>query len=88
MLIVLQVNGHYVAKLDPLGIDQRPMPVELDLALYGFSDKDMDREYGPSQSLQLNALPSNVHVPNASAAFVWQDQSHATVKPSNAAPCL
>lgn len=44
MLIVLQVNGHYVAKLDPLGIDQRPMPVELDLALYGFSDKDMDRE--------------------------------------------
>lgn len=44
MLTVFQVNGHYVAKLDPLGIDQRPMPVELDLALYGFSDKDMDRE--------------------------------------------
>ena len=42
--VMLQVNGHYVAKLDPLGIDQRPMPVELDLALYGFSDKDMDRE--------------------------------------------
>lgn len=41
---VLQVNGHFIAKLDPLGIDQRPMPVELDLALYGFSDKDMDRE--------------------------------------------
>lgn len=44
VLAVLQVNGHYVAKLDPLGIDQRPMPVELDLALYGFSEKDMDRE--------------------------------------------
>ena len=43
----MQVNGHYIAKLDPLGLDQRPMPVELDLALYGFSDKDMDREYGP-----------------------------------------
>lgn len=42
--VMPQVNGHYVAKLDPLGIDQRPMPVELDLALYGFSDKDMDRE--------------------------------------------
>lgn len=42
--VVLQVNGHYIAKLDPLGLDQRPTPVELDLALYGFSDKDMDRE--------------------------------------------
>ena len=42
--LALQVNGHYIAKLDPLGLDQRPMPVELDLALYGFSDKDMDRE--------------------------------------------
>ncbi|KAL3160716.1 hypothetical protein ABBQ32_010627 [Trebouxia sp. C0010 RCD-2024] len=40
-----QVNGHYIAKLDPLGLDQRPTPVELDLALYGFSDKDMDREF-------------------------------------------
>ncbi len=39
-----QVNGHYIAKLDPLGLDQRPMPVELDIALYGFSEKDMDRE--------------------------------------------
>ncbi len=42
--IFMQVNGHYIAKLDPLGLDQRPMPVELDIALYGFSEKDMDRE--------------------------------------------
>lgn len=41
---IIQVNGHAIAKLDPLGLDQRPMPVELDPALYGFSDKDMDRE--------------------------------------------
>ena len=40
----LQVNGHFMAKLDPLGLDQRPTPVELDPALYGFTDKDMDRE--------------------------------------------
>ena len=40
----LQVNGHYMAKLDPLGLDKRPMPVELDPALYGFSDRDMDKE--------------------------------------------
>lgn len=40
----LQVNGHFMAQLDPLGIDVRPVPVELDPALYGFSDKDLDRE--------------------------------------------
>jgi 2-oxoglutarate dehydrogenase E1 component len=40
-----QVNGHFMAKLDPLGLDQRPTPVELDPALYGFSDDDLDREF-------------------------------------------
>lgn len=40
----MQVNGHFIAKLDPLGIEQRPIPPELDPALYGFSEKDMDRE--------------------------------------------
>ncbi len=39
-----QVNGHFMADLDPLGLDKRPMPIELDPALYGFSDKDLDRE--------------------------------------------
>lgn len=39
-----QVNGHFMANLDPLGLDKRPMPIELDPALYGFSDKDLDRE--------------------------------------------
>ena len=40
----LQVNGHFMAKLDPLKIDARPTPIELDPTLYGFSDKDLDRE--------------------------------------------
>ena len=43
-LAAVQVNGHFMAKLDPLGLDERPTPVELDPALYGFGDKDMDRE--------------------------------------------
>lgn len=63
---MLQVNGHYIAKLDPLGLDQRPTPVELDLALYGFSDKDMDREYAPSCSLSLS-LPHSMLFPPLSA---------------------
>ncbi len=43
-----QVNGHFKAKLDPLGLDARPVPLELDPALYGFSDKDLDRERAPA----------------------------------------
>ena len=39
-----QVNGHFKAKLDPLGLDARPVPLELDPALYGFSKEDVDRE--------------------------------------------
>lgn len=33
-----------MAKLDPLGLASRPMPKDLDPALYGFEDKDLDRE--------------------------------------------
>ena len=42
-----QVNGHFMAKTDPLGLDDRKMPIELDPQLYGFSDKDLDRECDP-----------------------------------------
>ena len=44
LCVAPQVNGHFMAQLDPLGIDMRPVPVELDPALYGFTDKDLDRE--------------------------------------------
>ncbi len=39
-----QVMGHYAANLDPLGLDQRPPPAELDPAFYGFGEADLDRE--------------------------------------------
>ncbi|GJP55325.1 hypothetical protein CLOM_g14297 [Closterium sp. NIES-68] len=40
-----QVNGHMKANLDPLGLDNRKPPIELDPALYGFSEADLDREF-------------------------------------------
>ena len=40
-----QVNGHMKAKLDPLGLEDRKIPLELDPALYGFSEADLDREF-------------------------------------------
>jgi 2-oxoglutarate dehydrogenase complex dehydrogenase (E1) component-like enzyme len=48
-----------MANLDPLGLDKRPMPIELDPALYGFSEKDLDRECAPvsSGNGQLYAQP-------------------------------
>jgi 2-oxoglutarate dehydrogenase E1 component len=39
------VSGHYAADLDPLNLDNRAKPIELDPALYGFSDADLDREF-------------------------------------------
>jgi 2-oxoglutarate dehydrogenase E1 component len=40
----MQVNGHFAAKLDPLGLDNRPTTQELDPAFYGFKETDLDRE--------------------------------------------
>ena len=42
--LVEQVNGHLKSKLDPIGLDARPVPIELDPALYGFTEADLDRE--------------------------------------------
>ena len=49
-MFVEQVNGHFMAKTDPLGLDDRKMPIELDPQLYGFSDKDLDRECASSSA--------------------------------------
>jgi 2-oxoglutarate dehydrogenase E1 component len=37
--------GHFAAKLDPLELDKRLSPSELDPAYWGFADKDLDREW-------------------------------------------
>lgn len=53
----LQVNGHYLANLDPLGLDHRPPPIELDPALYGFTEADLDKECGPPPARARAAPP-------------------------------
>ncbi|MQM10934.1 hypothetical protein Taro_043832 [Colocasia esculenta] len=40
-----QVNGHMKAKLDPLGLEEREVPDDLDPAFYGFTEADLDREF-------------------------------------------
>lgn len=40
-----QVNGHMKAKIDPLGLEKPEIPDELDPALYGFTEADLDREF-------------------------------------------
>ncbi|CAI0443075.1 unnamed protein product [Linum tenue] len=40
-----QVNGHMKAKLDPLAMEEREVPDDLNPALYGFSEADLDREF-------------------------------------------
>ncbi|KAJ0979482.1 hypothetical protein J5N97_014956 [Dioscorea zingiberensis] len=40
-----QVNGHLKAKLDPLGLEPREIPEDLDIRSYGFTEADLDREF-------------------------------------------
>ncbi len=45
-LIQIWTNrGHLVAKVDPLGLMQRPRPSVLDLAYFGLSEADLDSEF-------------------------------------------
>ncbi|RLN71387.1 hypothetical protein BBJ28_00015756, partial [Nothophytophthora sp. Chile5] len=48
-----QVRGHEAANLDPLGLQERPDLPELDIKMYGFSEKDLDR---------VVAIPKNLCV--------------------------
>jgi 2-oxoglutarate dehydrogenase E1 component len=43
MIRAFRTRGHLAANLDPLGIETRPMPAELDPANHGFGPRDLDR---------------------------------------------
>ena len=40
-----QMSGHEMATLDPLGMEKKNINVALDPELYGFTEKDLDREF-------------------------------------------
>src|SRR6201990_3454357 len=45
-LIQVYANrGHLIAKLDPLGLQERAKPYVLDLQYFGLSDADLDTEF-------------------------------------------
>ena len=54
-----QVNGHRKAKLDPLGLEERVIPIDLDPGLYGFSKDDYDREFFLGTWRMLGFLSEN-----------------------------
>ncbi|KAL3629978.1 hypothetical protein CASFOL_026290 [Castilleja foliolosa] len=71
-----QVYGHTKAKLDPLGLEQRPIPDDLDPALYGFSEADFDREFFVGVWSMAGFLSENRPVQTLRAILKRLEQSY------------
>lgn len=54
-----QVSGHMKCKLDPLNLDTKAAPAELDPGSYGFSESDMDREFNVGVETMAGLLGGN-----------------------------
>ena len=60
-LIQIWTNrGHLVAKLDPLGLMERPRPSVLDLGYFGLSEADLDTEFFTAS--RTNAVPKRMRL--------------------------
>ena len=62
--------GHFAADLDPLKLDKRAPPVELDPAFFGFTEADLDRECVLLLLLLLLLLPA-LAVPHDMLSTGW-----------------
>ena len=65
MLCCVQVLGHFAANLDPLGLDHRPVPPQLDPAYYGFQESDMDRECVAGAAGAMEGVARGVSIENS-----------------------
>ena len=73
MVQVYANRGHLVARIDPLGLMQRPVPRVLDLAYFGLGEADLDTEFFTGSNTE--AIPSRMKLRDmvAQLRFVYCD---------------
>nr|GMD86094.1 2-oxoglutarate dehydrogenase, mitochondrial-like [Ipomoea batatas] len=71
-----QVNGHMKAKLDPLNLEERQIPDDLDLASYGFTEADLDREFFLGVWMMSGFLSENRPVQTLRAILTRLEQAY------------
>ncbi|CAH9115056.1 unnamed protein product [Cuscuta europaea] len=71
-----QVNGHMKAKLDPLSLEVRQIPDDLDPASYGFTEADLDREFFLGVWSMSGFLSENRPVQTLRAILTRLEQSY------------
>ena len=73
-LIQVYANrGHLIAKLDPLGLQERAKPYVLDLQYFGLSDADLDTEFFTGS--RNHAIPERTSLKNIlrDLKFIYTD---------------
>ena len=73
-LIQIYANrGHLIARLDPLGLQQRPKPYVLDLEYFGLGDADLDTEFFTGSRNEAIAGRAKLKDILATLKFVYTD---------------
>ena len=73
MIQVYANRGHLVARIDPLGLMDRPMPSVLELGYFGLKDSDLDTEFLTGSN--SSAIPARMKLRDivATLKFVYCD---------------